>query len=232
MSIFDFLKKKEKKGKSTAQPAVRPVPPRPAAGSSRTVTSNPDCANIVFPVAGDAVTPEKLDRIASQQPTWFWVNVKDGTTHCRDNSCVGSCQDSGFSLCRCAKCGSTIHLNLQPDYTCKACGQKSSAYDAVKSVYELQNKAVYNRTLWPTVIRLASGLPALLAGSIGDGTDMTACQKAHDCFCINLTFRERWEKMKARGKLFPGEVEDLFTAMILYDLERAQRRQPEKNLFA
>ena len=229
MGIFDFLKKKRK---PAVQPTVQPASPRPAAAPSTAAPPKSDRPNITFPVAGDTITPEKLDRIANQQPTWFWVNLKDGTVHCRENSCECSCKDDGFSLCRCPKCGYTLHLNLQPDFTCKACGQKASAYDAVKSVYELQNKAVYNRTLWPLVIRLTSGLPALLAGSVGDGTDMDACEKAHDCFCINLAFRERWEAMKARGKLFPGEVEDLFTAMILYDLERMQKRQPERNLFA
>ena len=76
-------------------------------------------------------------------------------------------------------------------------------------------------------------LPALLAASIGpDGTDMSACERAHDCFCINTAFRERWNAMKAAGRLFPGQVEDLFTAMILHYMEVYQRKQPERNLFA
>lgn len=105
--------------------------------------------------------------------------------------------------------------------------------DAVTTVSALASKAVYDRSFWPMTIRLSAGLPALLAASIGpDGTDMAGCEKAEYCFCINTAFRERWEAMQASGKLFPDQVEELFTAMILHFMEVYQRKQPERNLFA
>ena len=228
MGIFDFLKK-NRKAASTAQapakPAAAPTAPRPAA---------PEKPAIAFPVAGESFTPKRLAAIQKQQPTWFWIKEADGTTRCQSlEHCTGNRSDADFHPCRCAKCGYAVHLNLQPDFTCKVCGEKVSALDAVNTVNAFSNKAVYDRSLWPMTIRLSAGLPALLAASIGpDGTDMKACERAHDCFCINTAFRERWEAMQAAGRLFPGQVEDLFTAMILHYMEVYQRKQPERNLFA
>ncbi len=228
MGIFDFLKK-NRKAASTAQapakPAAAPTAPRPAA---------PVQPAIAFPVAGESFTPKRLAAIQKQQPTWFWIKEADGTTRCQSlERCEGNRSDTDFHPCRCAKCGYAVHLNLQPDFTCKVCGEKVSALDVVNTVSAFSEKAVYDRSLWPMTIRLSAGLPALLAASIGpDGTDMAACKRAHDCFCINTAFRERWEAMQAAGRLFPGQVEDLFTAMILHYMEVYQRKQPERNLFA
>jgi len=226
MGIFDFLKKNRKApAAAPARPAVAPTAPRPAA---------PAKPAIAFPVAGESFTPKRLAAIQKQQPTWFWINEEDGTTICQSlERCRGNRADAHFTPCRCGQCGYAVHLNLQPDFTCKVCGEKVSALDAVNTVNAFSEKAVYDRSLWPMTIRLSAGLPALLAASIGpDGTDMTACERAHDCFCINTAFRERWEAMQAAGRLFPGQVEDLFTAMILHYMEVYQRKQPERNLFA
>lgn len=229
MGIFDIFKK-NKKGPASAtatpaRPAAAPAVPKPAA---------PTKPAIVFPVEGDSFTPKRLKEISKQQPTWYWINETDGSTQCQSlEGCRGNQSDAGFHPCRCTQCGYSVHLNLQPDFTCKACGEKVSALDAVNTVSAFSEKAVSDRSLWPMTIRLSAGLPALLAASIGpDGTDMEACERAHDCFCINLAFRERWEAMQASGKLFPSQVEDLFTAMILHYMNVYQKKQPERNLFA
>ena len=230
MGIFDFLKKKRK------APAPAPAQPSPVAAPRLTAPrpTEPPKPTIVFPVAGDAFTTKRLSEIQKQQPTWFWIKDADGTTQCQSlEQCTGNRADADFHPCRCARCGYAVHMNLQPDFTCKACGEKVSAVDAVNTVSEYAHKAVYDRSFWPMTIRLSSGLPALLAASIGPGgTDMAGCEKAEYCFCINTTFRERWNAMKAAGRLFPGQVEELFTAMILHYMEVYQRKQPERNLFA
>lgn len=223
MGIFDFLKKNRKVTTSTPNKPATPATPKPVAQP-----------NIVFPVAGESFTPKRLAEIAKQQPTWFSINAEDGSTRCRSlNDCLGNRSDPDFDPCRCAKCGYTIHLNLQPDFTCKVCGRKASAVEAVDTISDYSHKAVYDRSLWPITIQRSSGLPALLVDSIGpDGTDMDGCERAMYCFCINTTFRDRWNSMKAKGMLFPGEVEDLFTSMILYYMQAYQKKQPERNLFA
>ena len=210
MGIFDFLKKNKPSTKNESDP------------------------NLVFPTTQDKITLELLCRIAGdhQQPSWFWIYKEDGSTICEKN-CRGKYTDPDFNLCRCPKCGYTIHVSLQPDYTCLACGQKVSAPEAIRTVSAFTNKAVYNPSLWPITLRLVEGLPDLIVESIGpEGTDKEGCEMAEYCFCTYIPYRERWDAMKYNEKLQADEVRELFTEMINHYMEKQKARRPERNIFA
>ncbi len=210
MGIFDFLKSK----KTSSQEAFGP--------------------KIVVPTAEDKITLKLLGSIAGQhqQPSWFWINTEDGTTICAKN-CRGKYTDPDFTLCRCPQCGYTIHVSLQPDYTCLACGKKVPAAEAIRTVCEFTHKAVYKPSLWPMTLKLAEGLPDLVVESIGpDGTDKEGCNMAAYCFCTYIPYRERWEAMKDNEKLQADEVRELFTAMINHYMEKQKLKKPERNIFA
>jgi hypothetical protein len=207
---------------------------------------------------GKSLTIKDLENIAEHQPTWFsetgFCNNEYGITsfyldagYCdssEEKTFIAECgknieiNENGYilgkswSFCKCPSCGYAVHLDLQSDYTCKACGEKASIIDVITTISALGERVKYERSYLEKVTLLSSRLPVVLAASIESSNMLDVIVATHNFNNFEST-RDEYIQLTEKGrKPTASEIESLFTSIMQKQIQLWANEKPEKNIFA
>jgi DNA-directed RNA polymerase subunit RPC12/RpoP len=209
-----------------------------------------DWHGVICDHCGEKLNISHLQAYTEYQPTWFdsdgvctnWYGIgsgRDGNPkilkECGKRVTVDRKEnilEKSWSLCKCPYCGFAVHLDLQPDYFCKACNKTVSTFEAIITIQKLADKVKYDQSYLQKVIMLSSRLPAALAASVEVGR-MIDVEAANYYFNHFGSTMDAYKQLTSKGrKPLASEIESLFTMIMQYEIQFRAKEKPEKNLFA